>query len=282
MLMKNSNLGNQCRYNLVDGILHRWAFYLVFICTSVVFCIWLNAEVKVLNNFQHLNLIPSTMDYLLKFFQGAEVYNPLENKPFTIPAIWLFLNLYLAFMIANYPTHDLQEFGKNIFVRSQTRTAWFVSKCIWNIVTVTIIYILLYLIILIFSIVNNNISMRVTPEIADRVLLISHFKQSSNLFLVAILLPPVTSYAISFLQMFLEFILKPIYSFVIVVCLLSASAYYYNYFLIGNHSMLLRNEVMLDGGIKTWIAVVIDVAIIAGSIIGGVICFKRYDVLGKS
>lgn len=281
MLNKKDFL-NQIKYNIVDGIMHRWVLYIVPILFNVLFCAWLNMQISIWNQFNNANLQPSVMDYLLYFFKGMEIYVPKKGINFEIPIAWLFINLYLAFIIANYPTNDLLDFGKNIFIHSKTRLRWFLGKCVWVMLSVLLFYLAIYLVIVIFSGVYGDFSLQGTNAIINNILGFEILSSEGNkLFMAVLLLPFTTSMALSFLQMLFEFILKPIYSFLIIASIIAASAYYCNPILIGNNGMLMRNEIVLQGGLKIEISILINSVVAIVSVVLGCIYFKRYDILDK-
>jgi uncharacterized membrane protein len=94
-------------------------------------------------------------------------------------------------------------------------------------------------------------------------------------------LPLLTSIALSLLQMMLSFVLSPIYGYMIAVCLLVASAYFYSPILIGNHSMLARNALFYADGLGSAGGVLASVVTGALSVAIGMLYFKRYDILKK-
>ena len=60
------------------------------------------------------------------------------------------------------------------------------------------------------------------------------------------------------------------------------SAYYVSYFLIGNYSMILRCKPFLDNGINTILALIIDIVVILGVVIAGLITLRKFDYIEKT
>ena len=81
--------------------------------------------------------------------------------------------------------------------------------------------------------------------------------------------------------MTLSFILSPIYSFFIVICYLIASAYYCSPALIGNFSMIIRNQLFEPNGSNNLTAIIINISLIVIIILIGLFYFRKHDILKK-
>ena len=78
--------------------------------------------------------------------------------------------------------------------------------------------------------------------------------------------------------MTLSFFTNSFISYIAVICIIVASAYYKSQFLVGNFLMVRRNAIFLNGGIDTIKAVIFDVIIIIASVILGYLYFKKLDL----
>lgn len=107
---------------------------------------------------------------LLYFFRGKEIYNPINGAEFMIPTEYMMLQLYLSYMIGDYILKDLLGVGKNILVRTQKRVFWWLSKCVWCVITVIGFYAAVYLsAVLICMITGGSLTTALTPEIVQTV-----------------------------------------------------------------------------------------------------------------
>ena len=104
---------------------------------------------------------------------------------------------------------------------------------------------------------------------------------TGSLLAAVTVLPLITAIALSLLQTTLAIILKPIYAFLLIACVMVASAYFFTWVLPGNHIMLLRNALMMDGGIPTPFSLAYMTVLALASIIVGCVVFRRYDILNK-
>jgi len=268
--------------DIIEGIIKRWYFYVVLIMIISSFCALLNYQTDELNSIYLSDFKPTITDYWLHLFKGMQIYIPTPTSKFELPIIWLMLNLYLAIIIAKYPTTDLYGFGKYILMQSKDRSNWFLGKCIWTVICVLFFYFLLYITTFVFAFFSGNLSFEITNEICSEILKYNFIAFNiTSILLYVLFLPVTTSIALCIIQLILELVLKPIYSFLIIVSILVASAYFYTPFLIGNASMMLRSSLVLDNGLNGFYSFTIDIIITIMAIVSGCVYFKRIDILDK-
>lgn len=262
------------------GLVFKWYKYIPLFFMSLAFCVMFYNDVQFLNTAAGANAIPSTMDYFLNLFNGIPIYIPSEGKPFEVPVIWFVLNLYIAFAAANYPTSDLNGVGKYMILQSKSRTKWYLGKCCWVVFSVLFCYLLIFLAPVIFSLFTGKLSFFASSDEVICAKLLANYSVAGPVYLVlsVLLLPVLTSIALSVVQLLIEFLSKPIFSFIVTVCLLIASAYLYTPFLIGNFSIMLRSEYVIENGIKFTTGAIVTLTIIVLAIVLGVLRFKKKDI----
>lgn len=274
---------NSLRCELYRGIVSRWYWYLLLFCISSVFCFYMHIGMTISLNADELVSMPSTMDYLLYLFKGMHVYNESSSSTFQIPYIWLTINLYIAFTAANYLTNDLRGFGIYILIHSKARVGWYLSKSMWLTLNVVSCYFVIFLSTLLVSAISGNVSFEVSGQALEW-LLGANYSNASLLSLVGyvLLLPLVTSLAMSFVQIFIELISNSILAFTIIAFSWLSAIYMYTPFLFGNFAVVLRTElVMGDDGLRFTHGMFINLCIIVGAITAGCKYFSKYNVLGK-
>ena len=272
------------QHEIFQGMAAKWVKYLPLALICAGFCASVYGSTRFFASIGEADVTPSTMDYLLYLFKGMEVYIPGPDSPFDIPYIWMVPNLYVAFMTASYPTRDLSGFGKHILMRSGTRTGWYLNKCGWVTANVLVCYLMIYLPPLLFSLFTGNLSFA-SGGAAMRGVLGADYGMAdpAALLRAVIFLPILTSLALSLLQMLLEFVLRPIFGFAIIACLLVTSAYLYTPALIGNFSIFLRSEFVMGAeGLRLIQGVIINLCLIAAAVIAGCLYFRKHDILDKS
>jgi len=205
------------------------------------------------------------------------------NQIFKIPFEWLSLNLFIAFLTGNYTTYELYGFGQQLLIRTHKKSLWIASKYFYGVYTVVLVYFIGYLIMLIFSLAcGGNLNFLPNIEFCWNEYGVDFSKISRAVFFKAAIIQPImVSIAVTFIQITLSWILKPIISYLFVAIYFIASAYFQSYILIGNHSMLLRNLIFKANGLDGNICVVIDITIICTVLGIGIMVFKNCDIVKK-
>ena len=270
----------QIKHDFTIGTLYQWKKYIPSVL--IFLCICLECYMKAQGNALAENKA-TYADYLIYAFRGMEVYIPSPDKKFEIPVIWLSMNLYVAFLIGDYPLKDILGFGQQILIRSNHRGQWWFSKCIWNLCSVLLFYFIGNLVIFLFALAfcGGTVSMTPTEVVSMTANIDINRLTDHKWILFVFVIPFLTSITLSLVQMTLEFVTKPIFSYAIVVCILILSGYFFTPFLIGNNSMLLRSEIVLQNGIPLIAAVLFAIFLIGFTVLAGYLIFKRYDVLAK-
>jgi hypothetical protein len=221
----------------------------------------------------------SVLDYLIFMSRGIEVYVPSPNSPFVLPIFWTVLQVFVALLVSVYPTDDLHGYATNVLTRTGSRHLWWASKVGWIIFTVCSFYLLGLVVILGFSFAVGDTSLLPIGDISLYATQIDALGLPLGKMLTALLVSLFVSIALSLVQMTLSFILKPALSFLIVMAYGIASAYFNAPFLIGAYSMMIRNGMVLEGGLSNTAMLLAScaVALIAAGL--GAFCFKRMDIL---
>lgn len=275
-------LTKQIRHDLTVGLLHAWPKFLPVLLIFLIPAFQMGGMIRSAAAMGHLSGVFTWGDMALYAFRGMNVYIPSPGTSFEIPVVWLLINLYLAYIIGNYPIKDIHGYGQQILLRSRKRGQWWVGKCVWNILSVVVYYGLGWLTLAAATLLTGGrLSLQVTPELLGPILQIQQ-APTARLILSAALLPVAYSVSLSCLQMMVMMMLKPIGGYVAATCVTAASAYFYTPFLIGNGSMLLRSDLVMENGISLTVSLVSCLAVGLFSLLTGYFYFRRSDILDKS
>jgi len=225
-------------------------------------------------------------DLFIYFFKGMKEYIPSSDNPFEIPIDFLLLNIFLAIIIGNYPLKDISGYGRSVLVRSDTRLSWWFSKCIWNVLSVITFYATIYIGIIVMYVAHgglrNGIKFMLNADLTKVIFGGDLGNVNSNIVMISIIvLPIITSIALSMLQMTLAFYINPIVSYVIIIAIYIFSAFHMKWFMMGNYLMMYRNEFINIRGVHLGISLIVDAGVIAISTVAGYLYFRSYDVLDK-
>lgn len=274
-----------CKYDLKCGMLREGIKYLVCALLFLGFCIgfiFTKGEGLEERTFG---------DFLFFITAGMEEYIPMPGNVFIFPALWVLMILAPLYITLYYPFHDLTAYGKNVLINAKSRSAWWLSKCLWAISCVFIYFLLMWGIIALFCVCGGGeISLDISKELIFRLIpipseefyltngdLLSGEALSSQIFLMPVLIVS----ALSVMQMTVSLFIKPFFSFCISAGILVLSAYYLNPALLGNYAMSQRSDLLIDNGVHMENGILFSTALLVLSCVIGLIIFMRYDILNK-
>lgn len=279
----NSDLKNGFKYNKKK--------YLITALLFCFFCLQFFLERRIVEylNPDILSSKASLGDYLFYIFVGNSNFEfsgiLSERITFTLPTSWLIMILWLLYMTLNYPYKDLMGIGKHILVLSHKRSYWWFSKCIW--VTTSV---LLYYIIGLSSAILCSFLFGATPTLNisnyvpydfidyDHSLMNGPPWQPLGLLLVEM---PFVCIALSLVQLLLSLLMKPFYSYIILVLYLIICSYFNSPFLLANYSMAARSELYISSGLSLITGGVFSFWIISIVLLIGLLLFNRLDIINR-
>lgn len=283
-------------YDIKNALLQEWKKLLFFPVGIAAICIAFYATYAA-----ELDTIKGTFgDYWLYIFGGMKECKP--GNAFAYPAVWTIVVLYLLYITLYYPYNDLLGYGQNVLTRSHGRMNWWLSKCVWNFVTILACFLSGAFVVALFCALFGSLSTEISEGMYTDVFKLLENQQSAQLGFAAdagdavfawpkyintelFLMPLLTVTAVSQLQMLVSLWIRPAYGFCAMVAFLVTSAYYLKPFMIGNYAMAIRFErvVSVLGGnyVSPAVGVGILTAFTVGCVIIGLITFRHYDILNK-
>lgn len=273
------------KFDICNGLLKRYRVYLLLACT--VFFAFFDFSIRIIeirNSGIYGNDIVSLGTFLFYLFGGMEKYIPSPENPFLFPSLWILLFSQILFSTLYYPNNSLDGIGKIILIASEKRKYWWISKCIWNIFSVLLCFLIIFCCGLIgtlfsggaFNLTVGKLSQGLFPKV-------NWFVPPSDINLSFYLLaaPLIVAVALSLFQMVFSLIVKPIMSFAISILILVASAYYVSPIMIGNYAMVVRADVIAADNVSGKTGCILCLLIILFSLLIGNFLFSRYDILKR-
>lgn len=223
----------------------------------------------------------SSADYILYYIHGMKEYDPEVDQSFLFPALWMFNILTCCFLCLHYPLEDLEKSGKHRLILSQNRREWWLSKCIWSCSMVSIYYLIEYFISFIFAWIRGA---KLSVYASSYTKLVMGYGSGKTLEGPYNLLPfmgliPLVVMGLCLLQLAISLVIRPIYSYLVVVTILLASAYYSTPFLIGNFAMPVRSQLFQEEGLSLFSGVMAAIGLGIVSSILGMLIFQKKDIL---
>lgn len=233
------------------------------------------------------DVAPSFGDMALYLFQGKP---PSANRDLDIPLSWLLILGGILLMELDYMLYDLTNAGTQVIVRSRSRTEWFLGKCLWNVLSVAVCFLIIYLTAALTSLsFGGDLSLTVHAELKPYIfkMFSDAAPTSRQVLAMGVLAPFATVAALSMLQMTLCLFVKPVISFLICQAQIIIALFWKSPFCLGIGAMVLKSDwVATDdfgpeyAGVSTWACTAFSLAVIAVCVAAGVIRFRRTDILG--
>lgn len=267
------------RHDLRYGLLRKR--YLIAFILAMIPCL----------EFQYALLIREMsgnwMDFLLNVFRGvAPLQSTSTINEVQIPFVWLTILGACLYLNLDYMLYDLTTNGQQVIIRSGSRTGWFLSKCLWNILSTVCYFAFLALTQGLFAwIAGNGLSLDNTPEVSQMLFGMVTFSPVSLTategLMLGLILPCLTAVALNMLQMVLCLVVKPVVSYVACVALLILSVYWNSPFSLGNGAMAMRSSLVANGGHDSGFVAVVTIGAIVLLVVTGCLIFRRTDILNK-
>ncbi len=229
------------------------------------------------------------MDCCFCFWRGMGEYTPSKTNIFEFPAMWALFHFLILYFVLYYPYKDLMGQGRQVLVLSRSRRSWWYSKCITTVIWVLAYFVLAWLEIAVFCLcMGIKLSLSLTSSAVSAFVsasgdgaFITSFYLEHTMVITVFILPFLVTVGLALLQQLLSLIIRPLYSYIVTVAILLASAYYMNPFMIGNYAMTERSDLVLSNGVNEYLGLLLCAVLILASVIAGDIIFKRYDILNK-
>ena len=221
---------------------------------------------------------PSFMDIIIYIFSGTDKFNPEKDTIFVIPPIWFGVQMFIAFIVSNYMTKDMED-NKILVIKSVSRSKWWFSKCLWNIVSVLLSYAVMYMGVFITVLMVGRNGIQPDSQICSVISKIQLETMGVNeIVFISVILPIVVSMGISMMQMLICLLTGPVISIAVIVAVNVSSVYYLNPVLLGNYTMLQRNSIFMQGGVNTYLGIIISIVLIMCCIFWGNAIFNKMDI----
>lgn len=226
------------------------------------------------------------LECAMYLYKGGKYLLPeqLETE-YTIPAIWLLVQIVIGYLVGSYPTEDIHTYGQQVLIRSRSRNNWWFSKCVWNVVTVMYIYIALNLAMLVTcAICGIELSFSYKNEVFTGYVLEMYPCTGAmrDVIVMVFVMPVVVSISSSLLQMTLTLITSPIVGFIVIQIMAIMSTMVMHPFLFHNFSALAHSNIASPTNFSIEKGLIASAIVVGISVVSGKIYFDKYNVLSRS
>lgn len=274
-------LCSHIKFDLTNGLFKRgmWMRYIIWFSFFALTSLEFTGSLASLEQSRY-----TYGDYLLSIFGGMQEYIPTPGEPFQIPYLWLINHIGILYFTLHYMHDDLEGFGQQMILLSGSRTAWWLSKCIWNTAVVVLLYFIAWGTIFLFASANHAVwSFEISPFMAEIMVIGPYQIPGADwpIVLEITLLPLLVTLAVSQVQMLLCLVVRPTISYVVSIVLLISSAYCLTPFLLGNYAMALRCDKIISNGVSGTMGIGVCLILILVSMVLGIVLFQKYNILNK-
>ena len=277
-----TKIGKYFTYDINQGGWRELPKSLLLIAITLLVILQADKYIQTLIEYGYCEKYGTFLDYLAYFFQGDYVYELSASSVFVLPIYWLAFHAFVAYIVGFYPYEDFVQYGRMSILYGKDRVSWWLAKILWQILSVAWCYLLVYGTIAGYIICKHRLlSWKLTEEIWNNLSPELLNYTTTDLIVVIVILPVLTTIAITVIQGVVAFWKTPVVSFMLVNAMLVVSVYSTSYLWLGNYTMWLRNDRISPEGISPVIAILIDGVLIVIFLIIGIRQFKRVDFLGK-
>lgn len=272
----------QIKSDIREGIVQQWKRFAML---GIIYAVCVIYFIMICSFSRHIDSY-TCGDMILWVLRGVKKYDSGVIKTVDISSVYMLPNIFVVYIVGNYVIKDLYGFGKNIIVRTGSRFNWWISKCIWGILTAVLSYAILYAVIIVAGICTGGVKLAPTPEVCysaismDKQIII----QNTNLTgLVISLMAMSLLMTITFciIQITVGLIISPVIGYVIVMSYLIIGAFSDNPFIISIYCMALRNGIYSPEGYNILLGVIIMAAITIFCMVAGSLYIRKMDIINQ-
>ena len=269
------------KYDLKSGWYNTYYKFGIFaVIITIINIIGVNSIKMVVEDY---GTTADILDYIC-FVVGGPKYIPegMVNR-YIIPVLWLLIQVGISYTIGYYAVADLHTYGQQILLRSPSRTRWWISKVVWNFVTVCALYTILYGITFLSGVLAGcEWKWKLTPQIATNLCNIDIVSGSRYEHIIILLIMPViTSIALSMIQMVVALLSSPMIGFIVAQSVVIISTIYAEKWFISNYAMLSHNKITCPSQIDYREGIIINVFVYVACFTIGIHYFRKCDILQK-
>lgn len=267
-------LANCISYDIKEGIVR---FIPLYALTGVfVLTFGWDARMHLAENVP----APSVLDLAVYMFQGMDEYVYVKGgPPFDIPISFLTLSFCFALFACYYAHREWKLRGTVYIPRYESKMYFWISKCIWCILQMILLYLMIFVILWGIAAAGGNISVLLSRETLACLKGLPLSENSMDYIKYIFGLGLFTAIVLNQIQLTAQMIFSPVIGYILVIAVITSSAYFYRFYMPGNYYMLLRTALFREDGITLQQAsLVLGILWIVLVLIGAVIVRKK-DVL---
>lgn len=249
------------RRDISIGIYRNVLIFFIPMIVSIVQCCECHNLISYLNEENLLKAGGTILDYYMYCMQGMAVFHFDPRQYFTIPIYWFMFQICISYCIGYYSYQDFMQNGRNLFLAVKDRKSWWDSKCLWC-MSVVLFYYIVFGISTILSAAYWGAEWKLsyTVDFVTRVFDANvAYMSNAEIVLISVILPCVVTIGLCLFQILFGFFTTPVVSFACMCGVYVLSAYYTDWFLLGNYTMWLRSTYLTAEGVNPFSGLILGV-----------------------
>lgn len=269
----NRDLINCIKYDIKEGIYKKYFYYITFMIAIIL--IGLDASTKLKLNIDN----PGFFDILLKIMEGNKEFVYVKGgEAFEMPFNYFIIFVLMGFGSAYYANKEWHLRGSLYIIRYRDKYSWWISKSIWNIINVFILYLFLIIGILLTCVITGGLEKSLHEGIYYALINPIQLKGTGNIILNVLVIGFLTIVALNQLQITIQMLLSPIVGFLTYLIIIISSAFYLSPFFPGDYLMVVRGEISRTDGVNVVQGIILMSFIWIISFVIGIKSMKKRDI----
>lgn len=275
-------LGTLLVYDLRHGIGENVLKYLLLIVLSVIGAWGFGREYLPYLDYDILSSKATVWDHLIHLFWGEPPLSAERDLRSNLPMLWLLIMITLTIAVGYYLYQQGEGFGRNILLKGESRTAWWLSKCIWCTASAAIAMVSLILGVLLCGAFQGLSWGGVNWDI---IRMAKGMEEQGGApvesMLMVTLLPLLILSATALWQQVLSMIIQPLVALLLIVAYYLAASFYDSPLLLGTYITFCRSKYVVNGGWSLGEGVCVGAIAYILAIFIGIVVVKRRDFLQR-
>lgn len=170
---------------------------------------------------------PSVLDLAVYMFQGMDEYVYVKGgPPFDIPISFLTLSFCFALFACYYAHREWKLRGTVYIPRYESKMYFWISKCIWCILQMILLYLMIFVILWGIAAAGGNISVLLSRETLACLKGLPLSENSMDYIKYIFGLGLFTAIVLNQIQLTAQMIFSPVIGYILVIAVITSSAYF--------------------------------------------------------
>lgn len=267
-------------FDVKEGMRSVAPWFLIVACLQILLSLVMHFEAT---EYLDPNTTLSLGDHLAYAISGTKEYDPGSGTRIDIPLSWMLLLLLMAYIPLVFPYRNLMGIGKYYVMASQSRWAWWLSKCCWVSLCAANFWVASLAGMMLSALVQGDpLSLSINDSFPAligcdfRSLNEPPYDLTANFFCI---IP--ASMALCMLQLSVSLFSRPIFAYLTTIAIGMFSLLFASPAAPGNWLMIARSQALIDGGIDPIACITSASLLFAVSVIAGGIGFNKKDIIEK-